>query len=514
MLAKTGLLVVSNPTHLNKILSSVRSQVKNTLYIQLLSALGEPFGSFHQNIFTTWPKFSQTISKIYSQAACECEHLDVRVLLSGLKYSNLKSIQTQRPIDLVIFDKKHNESDVDAFLKGRISNKTSGCGVITIPSEHLEQLDFTVGDGSDKTYKHTVLGGTFDRLHTAHKLLLTEAALRATDKITVGVTEENMLTSKTLWELVEPIEERVEAVENFLKDICPELTINVTPIADPFGPTQSDPTMNLLVVSAETLKGGNKVNEVRAEKGLDTLEVLSIDLIDEPNPCANEETKISSSTGRMRLLGSLLRPLEPKEIEQKPYIIGLTGGIGSGKSGVAKRLGELGAYVINCDVVAHDLYKPGRSCHKVLVNEFGSRILSKDGEINRQILGGIVFSDPEQMKKLNSLIWPAIADEVKNMISVSDKQVVVIEAAVLLNAGWQDFCHEVWTTLVPKDEAIARLKSRNKLTEDQAIARINAQAHNTYYVENSNVVLCSLWPVEYTRKQVDKAWDLLQTRLL
>lgn len=117
-------------------------------------------------------------------------------------------------------------------------------------------------EGSDfGIYKHTVLGGTFDRLHNAHKLLLSEAALRSSNKVTVGVTQENMLVTKTLWELVEDLDIRISSVRNFLTDICSDLTYDVVPISDPFGPAIVDPTMEMIVVSQETLKGGQKVNE-------------------------------------------------------------------------------------------------------------------------------------------------------------------------------------------------------------------------------------------------------------
>ncbi|KRT82920.1 hypothetical protein AMK59_4345, partial [Oryctes borbonicus] len=230
MLVKTGLLIVSNPTHIAKIIPSLKKYVNNTLYIQLLSALTDPFGSFYPNLFNTWPKFRQTITGIYKQAS-DLNEIDIRVLISGLKYKNMEYIRTSRPIDLVIFDQQHPEKDINNFMKNRIKNVTEGCTFLTTDSGSIEEPIVDVVD-NDKVYKHSVLGGTFDRLHTAHKLLLTEASLRATEKITVGVTEENMLGNKTLWELIQPIDERISAVKDFLKDINSELIRNVVPISD------------------------------------------------------------------------------------------------------------------------------------------------------------------------------------------------------------------------------------------------------------------------------------------
>lgn len=97
-------------------------------------------------------------------------------------------------------------------------------------------------------------------------------------------------------------------------------------INDPFGPTKTDPTMDVIVVSKETVKGGQKVNELRVNSGLLPLNVVEVELIDEPYPNQHEETKISSSTVRMRLLGTLLKPvIENDGIPKKPYVIGLTG---------------------------------------------------------------------------------------------------------------------------------------------------------------------------------------------
>lgn len=128
--------------------------------------------------------------------------------------------------------------------------------------------------------------------------------------------------------------------------------------------------------------------------------------------------------------------------------------------------------------------------------------------------GNKILNFQEALKKLNELVWPAIAGEVQQLIKCCKSSVVVVEAAVLLTAGWQSFCHEVWTTLVPRNEAVKRLVERNNLTEEQAIARIDSQPSNKIYVEGANVVLCPLWDVEFTGTQVKKAWALLQNRIL
>lgn len=119
------------------------------------------------------------------------------MLLSNLKYGNVKKINTQRQVDLVIFDKKYCQHDIEKFLQTTVGNKTSDCSFVVLESENDWEVTSEVEEG--KVHKHVVLGGTFDRLHLAHKLLLSEAALRASEKITVGITDENMLYGKKIY---------------------------------------------------------------------------------------------------------------------------------------------------------------------------------------------------------------------------------------------------------------------------------------------------------------------------
>ncbi|KAJ8971839.1 hypothetical protein NQ317_001552 [Molorchus minor] len=530
MIGKTGLLIVSNPKQIAQALPHLRERVKihftynfYRLWVNLLAVLIQRLlilGQHSARLYITFI-LRRNIHLPISPAAKHCYNLDVRVLLSGIKY-DVPKIKTQKPIDLVIFYKNHSENDVNNFIQTRIHNITKDYKILHLD---LTNPEITNKDcKNDSVCKHTVLGGTFDRLHLAHKLLLSEAVLRATEKVTVGVTTENMLHSKFLWELIEDMEVRVNNVFDFLKDICPELEYVITPISDPFGPAIVDPTMEVIIVSQETVRGGEKINEIRQTKNLTPLQIVPVDLLDEPNPSPIEESKISSSTTRLRLLGTVLKPIIPNDNIPKKTIYYWTDshkwalkkvicGIASGKSGVAKWLEELGADIIYCDLIGHNVYKPGKPCYKAIVDHFGDSVIAANGEIDRKTLGGIVFSNPDQLNKLNSLVWPAIQQEVTEIVKKSNKQVIVIEAAILLTAGWEKNCHEIWTTLVPREEAIKRLITRNGLSEDQANSRLNSQQPNKYYIEHSNVVFCTLWDPIYTKEQVAKAWGLLQERL-
>lgn len=121
--------------------------------------------------------------------------MDIRVLLSGLR-TNVPQIKTQKPIDVVIFDKKYSSTEISSFITSKVANISEGHKIVTVDCE-VDELQAEIDSRDSKVYKHVCLGGTFDRLHVAHKLLLSEAILRTSDKITVGVTEENMTHSKT-----------------------------------------------------------------------------------------------------------------------------------------------------------------------------------------------------------------------------------------------------------------------------------------------------------------------------
>lgn len=115
------------------------------------------------------------------------------------------------------------------------------------------------------------------------------------------------MIGKTLHELILPVEKRIEEVQSFLTEIDPTLKYEVVPIDDPFGPTKSDPNMDMIVVSEETLRGGEKVNELRQQNKLNKLEIFCIELVESSDKSGPKESKVSSSNARIDLLGTRLR---------------------------------------------------------------------------------------------------------------------------------------------------------------------------------------------------------------
>ncbi|NWS48292.1 COASY synthase, partial [Probosciger aterrimus] len=241
---------------------------------------------------------------------------------------------------------------------------------------------------------------------------------------------------KVLMELIEPYELRVAKLREFLEDVKPSLRYDIVRLIDPYGPTVTDPDLQCLVVSQETRQGGEAVNKQRLENGLPALALYEILLMQDPDHSENEEEKISSSSLRHRLLGTLLRPpRQDPALPSRPYVIGLTGGTGSGKTSIARLLGCLGAFVIDADKLGHAVYVPGGPAYKQVVATFGAEILHGDGTINRKVLGAKVFGNQERLKSLTDIVWPEIARMVKEQIREAEAQgkaVCVLDAAVLL----------------------------------------------------------------------------------
>lgn len=452
---------------------------------------------------------------MYSQSLGN--NLDVSILLAYLKNPTQSIIRTKKPIDIVFFDQVLSGEEMDAFLKKCLPSATASCTVVSLDQGDAQTFSLEKDD-DDKMYDNVVLGGTFDRLHSGHKILLSEAVLRCRRKLTVGVTDESMLKTKCLTELIEPCEERIAHVLEFLQDVDPNIEYNIVPISDPFGPTIDDPTFEMIVVSDETLKGGHKINEVRASKSLKPLFVHSVNLLVTTNKQEQEEEdKVSSGNLRLRVLGTRLLKPEPRpNLAPSPYIIGLTGGIASGKSSVGRRLEEMGAGLIDCDSLAHTLYRKGEPLQGKLVEYFSSSILDTEGEIDRKVLGSLVFGDKTKLSALNNMVWPALWERTKEEISrlhTSGKSIIVVEAAVLWQAGWEKNCHEVWVSIIPPEEAVRRLKDRNNLSEEAAWARVSAQPNNAEQIRGATTVLSTLWTYDFTQRQVSRAWRHLHTYL-
>ena len=197
--------------------------------------------------------------------------------------------------------------------------------------------------------------------------------------------------------------------------------------------------------------------------------------------------------------------------------IGLTGGIASGKSAVAEHLKSLGAIVIDADRLGHRVYEPGSSGFEKVVNAFGHEVVAPDGTINRRVLGGKVFGDPAQMKRLTDISWPEIqrlADEEIAAYRQRDPNgVIVLEAAVLIEAEWTTLVDEVWVVTTTIGRAVDRLRKRNGMSVEAARARIDSQISNRERLERADVRIKNTETPKRLESRVLYHWRRLKKRI-
>lgn len=191
-------------------------------------------------------------------------------------------------------------------------------------------------------------------------------------------------------------------------------------------------------------------------------------------------------------------------------VIGLTGGIASGKSTVSQMLSELGATVIDADKVGHEAFRPHSDAWRDVVATFGSGILGQDEEIDRGKLADIVFDDPKALEQLNRIMHPLMYRVVEQRIEALRRQrveVVVLEAALLIEANWTDLIDQVWVTVAPESDVIDRLRSQKGFTEEQARARINSQMFIAERSKCADVVIENDSDLDTLRGRVEELWQ-------
>lgn len=510
-------------SHVGSYLKTINSKISKTLYISLESnhrllasnpELGVPSTSDLLNL----------VPRIYTEAHKHAPRLDVRVLHHGSYHHSSAERQLKRKLqyspEIIFTNESFNEDNVGTFLHKQFDHFPDKLSVVQLhSSKSTDDSSSSTNPISAKVYDNVCLGGTFDNLHNGHKIMLSTAQLKCQKALTIGVTDRNMVRHKTLWELIESPEDRISKLRAYLLDTDPYLEYKITPIQDPFGPAIVDESLQAIVVSEETVRGGHKINEIRASKSMSQLDVDVIRMLNDGHREHDiEEEKVSSSSLRIRKLGTLIKEPEPRpKLSQKPYIIGLTGMIASGKSSISEKLRKLGAGVVNVDLLAHQTYRsPTMPAFKEIVANFGAEVLDANGNIDRRKLGAMVFEDEAKLQQLNSIIWPKVAQLVEEEVKVLGQKysVIVLEIALLIEANWLHKVHQVWLSILDEKEAIERLKNRNNLSEEEARKRVEAFVDIHEKVQHANVIFCTLWEERVTWDQVKRAWQMLENRFV
>jgi dephospho-CoA kinase len=192
------------------------------------------------------------------------------------------------------------------------------------------------------------------------------------------------------------------------------------------------------------------------------------------------------------------------------YVIGLTGGIATGKSLVSAMIMELGGQIINADLIARQVVEPGMPAWKQIVDHFGEGILNSNQTIKRKELGRIVFADADKLDQLNKITHPFIIAEIERQLSCCrdslDKEIVVIDAPILLELGLERLVDEVWVVTVDPAAQLERLMKRDNLSAEEAKLRIQAQMPLEEKVKRADRVIDNRHAPDETKKQVKEIW--------
>lgn len=197
-------------------------------------------------------------------------------------------------------------------------------------------------------------------------------------------------------------------------------------------------------------------------------------------------------------------------------ILGITGGVGSGKSRILSELKENhGAYIVEADAVAHRLMEPGQEAYGKIVEAFGNDILKQTSpyEIDRSRFAEIVFQDKEKLEQLNQIVHPAVKNWIRDDIAQRKREQValyVIEAALLIQDGYREICDEIWYIYVPKEERTRRLMKQRSYTRERCEAMYQSQEGEAYYRKYADFTINNQNSFEDSSKQLNDRLNKLR----
>lgn len=192
----------------------------------------------------------------------------------------------------------------------------------------------------------------------------------------------------------------------------------------------------------------------------------------------------------------------------RPWIIGLTGNIATGKSTVTRLAAERGAVIIDADRVAHDVLQSEDVWREVIV-AFGPEVSLPDGRVDRAALGRIVFGDPDKLRQLEGLTHPAVRAEIARQIAAAGDAILLVEAIKLLEGPLAAACDQIWVTTCPRETQLERLRVCRGMDEATAIGRVDAQAPQAEKIARADVVIDTGGTMDETVAQFAAAWAAL-----
>ena len=191
------------------------------------------------------------------------------------------------------------------------------------------------------------------------------------------------------------------------------------------------------------------------------------------------------------------------------FVIGLTGGIGTGKTEVTHVLRELGAVVIESDKVAHLSYRPGTDAYDEIIDQFGKEVLDDSGVIDRGKLGGLVFAGADSRIQLEKIVWPAVRSWITERL-IHEKErgtkIIVIEVPKLFEAGWDDLADAIWTVEASSAAVAQRVNVRSNLSETEINARVQAQITRAERAKRADLLIENSAEIADLRERITNLW--------
>jgi dephospho-CoA kinase len=192
-------------------------------------------------------------------------------------------------------------------------------------------------------------------------------------------------------------------------------------------------------------------------------------------------------------------------------IIGITGSFATGKSTVARFFKELGAEVIDADIIAHKAIRSGTAAHELIVSCFGKNILTKKRKIDRKKLGKIVFDNQKLLKKLSNIVHPRVIKEMKGRLNEAQSRVIVIDAPLLIETGFSALVDFLVVARVSRQTQIKRAMRKSGLSREDVLKRIKSQISLSRKIKMADFIIDNNGPKSQTKKQVKDIWRQAQT---